>query len=61
MNHIIKTLDDIIESKMICGAGSGGFIEIIIKEKYTKKEAIKIINNRLQNPAKCYDIVMKNS
>lgn len=60
MKRIIRVLDDIIESKMICGAGSGGFIEIIIKEKYTKKEAIKIINNRLQSPAKYYDVTINN-
>lgn len=36
--EILKTIDNLICGKMICGAGNGGFIEIILRKGISKQE-----------------------
>ena len=42
--RIFDITEDITSGRMICGAGNGGFIEIILKKRIKKQE----INKRLQ-------------
>lgn len=32
IDHIFSAIDDLIEGKMICGAGGGGFLQVILKK-----------------------------
>ncbi len=38
INQIFATIDDLIDGKMICGAGGGGFLQIILKKGVTKQD-----------------------
>ena len=35
INQIFNTIDDLIDGKMICGAGGGGFLQVILKKGVT--------------------------
>lgn len=53
---IIDSIDDLIDSKMICGAGGGGFIQIVIKENYQKQDIINRIESIFEDcGVKCYE------
>ncbi len=36
INHIFETIDDLIVGKMVCGAGGGGFLQVILKKGVTR-------------------------
>jgi fucokinase len=38
IEHIFDICDDLIDGKAICGAGGGGFLQVILKKGITKKE-----------------------
>lgn len=38
INHIFKSVDDLLEGKMICGAGGGGFLQVILKKGVSKTQ-----------------------
>ncbi|MGP1433768.1 MAG: fucose pyrophosphorylase domain-containing protein [Catonella sp.] len=38
IEQILETISDLIEGKMICGAGGGGFLQVILKEGVKKEE-----------------------
>lgn len=40
INQIFMSIDDLIDGKMICGAGGGGFLQVLLK-KGIKKEDLK--------------------
>lgn len=44
INIIFNACQDMTEGKMICGAGGGGFIQIVLKEGFTRRE----LSNRLK-------------
>lgn len=46
---ILAEIDDLVLGKMICGAGNGGFIEVILKKHISKKELHKKINEKFEN------------
>jgi len=35
IDQIFSTIDDLIDGKMICGAGGGGFLQVLLKEGVT--------------------------
>ncbi len=41
IDQIFATIDDLIDGKMICGAGGGGFLQVILK-KHVRKEDLRI-------------------
>lgn len=38
IEQIFSSIEDMIAGKMICGAGGGGFLQVILKKGFTKKE-----------------------
>ena len=45
IDHIFMTIDDLIDGKFICGAGGGGFLQVILKKGVSKE----IVRERLQS------------
>ncbi len=45
IEQIFDSVNDLIKGKMICGAGGGGFLQVILKKHVTKTE----LQNRLKN------------
>lgn len=37
IDQIFKSIEDLIDAKMICGAGGGGFLQVILKKGVSKK------------------------
>ena len=44
IQKIFAIIDDLIVGKMVCGAGGGGFLQVILKENVTKE----MVHNRLR-------------
>jgi fucokinase len=44
IDQIFRSVEDLIDGRMICGAGGGGFLQVILK-KHVTKEAV---HNRLK-------------
>lgn len=44
INHIISSCSDLIDAKMMCGAGGGGFLQVILSKGVSKAELEKRIN-----------------
>jgi fucokinase len=38
IEQIFDSIDDLIDGKMVCGAGGGGFLQVILKKDKTKKQ-----------------------
>ncbi|MCD7785830.1 MAG: bifunctional fucokinase/L-fucose-1-P-guanylyltransferase [Oscillospiraceae bacterium] len=38
IDQIFASIDDLIDGRMICGAGGGGFLQIVLKKNVTKSE-----------------------
>jgi len=38
IDHIFNSIDDLIDGKMICGAGGGGFLQIVLKKGVTTSQ-----------------------
>ncbi len=36
INHIFSSIDDLVVGKMVCGAGGGGFLQVILKKGVTR-------------------------
>lgn len=45
IDQIFMAVDDLIDGRMICGAGGGGFLQVLLKETATKKQ----VQSRLQS------------
>lgn len=46
---IFEMIDDLIDGKMICGAGNGGFIEVILKKGIEKEELQLLLDKCFPN------------
>ena len=44
IEYIFSTIDDLIDGKSICGAGGGGFLQVILKKGVTKQQLKDRIN-----------------
>ena len=38
IDQIFLSIDDLIDARMVCGAGGGGFLQVILKKGVTKKD-----------------------
>ena len=38
IDQIFNSVEDLIDGKMICGAGGGGFVQVVLKKGVTKKQ-----------------------
>lgn len=38
IDQIFQSIDDLIDGRMICGAGGGGFLQVVLKKGVTKEE-----------------------
>ncbi len=41
IEQIFKSIDDLIDGELVCGAGGGGFLQVILKKGITKAEVSK--------------------
>ena len=41
LDQILISVDDLIAGKMVCGAGGGGFLQVILKKGCTRQELQK--------------------
>lgn len=44
IDQIFKSIDDMIDGRLVCGAGGGGFLQVILKKGITKED----VHNRLK-------------
>ena len=59
INEILHSCEDLIDAKMICGAGGGGFLQVILKENISKKDIEERLNLVFQDSGiKCYDVTL---
>lgn len=57
IDQIINSCSDLIEANMICGAGGGGFLQVILKENVSKENLKKRIGEVFQDcGVKVYDV-----
>ncbi len=49
IDQIFSTIDDLIDGKMICGAGGGGFLQVVLKKGITKEELRNRLNEVFQD------------
>ena len=48
IEQIFLSVDDMLDAKMICGAGGGGFLQVILKKGYTKDDLRERIHSVFQ-------------
>ena len=59
IDQILKSVDDLIDGKMVCGAGGGGFLQIIIKKGVTKNDIQRRLKEVFQdNPMGVWDCTL---
>ena len=56
IDQIFASIDDLIDARMVCGAGGGGFLQVILKKGVTRAQ----VHNRLKevfqdNPVDVWD------
>ena len=44
IDQIFSSIDDLIYGKLVCGAGGGGFLQVVLKKGVSKEE----VHNRLK-------------
>nr|WP_295255891.1 L-fucokinase [uncultured Blautia sp.] len=44
IEQIFSSIEDLIDGKLVCGAGGGGFLQVILKKGVTKKEVEEHLN-----------------
>lgn len=52
IDQIFSSIEDLIDGKMICGAGGGGFLQVIMKKGVSKEE----LHNRLKSVFEDFDV-----
>lgn len=57
IDQILESIKDLISGSMISGAGGGGFLQVILKDKVDKEKVKERINEIYQDSGvKCFDI-----
>ena len=49
IDQIFTVIDDLVDGKMICGAGGGGFLQVVLKKGVTKDELRERLNEVFQD------------
>lgn len=49
IDQIFLSIDDLIDAKMVCGAGGGGFLQVMLKKGVSKKEVHKRLKDVFQD------------
>ena len=49
IDQIFAVIEDLVDGKMICGAGGGGFLQVILKKNATKEMLEERLNNVFQD------------
>lgn len=49
IDQIFLAIDDLIDARMVCGAGGGGFLQVILKKGITKENVHKRLKNVFQD------------
>ena len=49
IDQIFAVIEDLIDGKMICGAGGGGFLQVILKKGITKEKLRERLNDVFQD------------
>ena len=57
IDQIFSSIDDLIAGKLICGAGGGGFLQVILKKGVTKQD----VHRRLKEVFQDNDVDVWNS
>lgn len=56
IDQIFLTIEDLIDARMICGAGGGGFLQVILKKGVTKKSVHERLRTVFQdNPVDIWE------
>ena len=59
INQILKSCEDLIDGQMICGAGGGGFLQVVLKKKVSFKDLENRISDVFQDSGiKTYKITL---
>ena len=59
INQILCSCQDLIEAKMICGAGGGGFLQVLLKDDVTKNQLKERIMEVFQDSGvQVYDVCL---
>lgn len=56
IDQIFVTIDDLIDAKMVCGAGGGGFLQVMLKKGVTKEQ----VHIRLKEVFQDFDVDIWN-
>ena len=49
IDMIFKAVEDLIDAKMICGAGGGGFLQVVLKKGVTQEDVRKRLREVFQD------------
>lgn len=56
IDQIFLSIEDLIDAKMVCGAGGGGFLQVILKKGVQKADVHKRLKDVFQdNPVDVWD------
>ena len=59
INQILKSCEDLIDGQMICGAGGGGFLQVVLKKNISFKDLENRINDVFQDSGiKAYKVTL---
>ena len=49
IDQIFSSIDDLIDGRLVCGAGGGGFLQVILKRGVTKSEVHERLKSVFQD------------
>lgn len=49
IDQIFTVIDDLVDGKMICGAGGGGFLQVVLKKGVTRDDLRERLNEVFQD------------
>ena len=49
IDQIFDSVDDLISGRMVCGAGGGGFLQVVLRRGVTREELQKRLNSIFQD------------